>query len=178
MSTSLKRAGKWCLVVVAWTIVAGVAAFALSDSVRFVVCSLTQYALYGQPSEQDREDAKDIVGVITRSHDFQMDSRSTKGQPPVFVNAGCRRLLTQRVQIQIYDVLNRVEQDRIIVSLQGFIRNRNLRPVQVQFLVYENWIVNGSFGSRGPETQIRRVIIDAKHVKEEAGTEQISYPSP
>ena len=163
--------------IIAALLLIGALSFAFSDTVRFVVSTLGQYAVFGQPSEKDREDAKAMVDQITTVHHFEMNSRSKPGQPPVFVSAGSRLLLTQPTAIQIYDVLDSAEQDHIITALQSFIRTRNLPPVRVQFFVYENWIQNGGFGSRGSETQIRRIYVDAKHIKEEAGTEQINYPS-
>jgi hypothetical protein len=48
----------------------GAIVFAVSDSVRFVVCSTLGAILYGFPSDKDWADAKDIREKIRSVHRF------------------------------------------------------------------------------------------------------------
>lgn len=163
--------------ITATLLLISVVSFAVSDSVRFIVCRMTVYGLYGSPTEKDREDAEALFDRITSVHHFVLDSRSVPGRPPVFFNAGSRLVLTNPTRIEVYDILDKPEQDRIVTAVQEVVRIRNLRPVEVRFLVYENWTQNGGLGTRGSETQMRLVRVDAQRITEKAGGKQIDYPN-
>jgi hypothetical protein len=159
-------------------LIAGVVAFAASDTVRFVVVGLAGILLYGNHTEQDVKQAEAISNAILSVHHFAHNSISQPSRPPVSWTAASRGLLTQPAMFQVYDVRDKAEQDNVISAIRALLVEPHSKPVEVQFLDHENWIVQGNSGERGPETQLRRVLITASRIQDEAGTKVVKYPSP
>jgi hypothetical protein len=159
-------------------LVAGVIAFAVSDTVRFVVCSAAGAYLYGFPSDSDRAEAQEIREKIASVHYFTRNSPSQPDQPPVFSNPGSKMLLTQPTVIQVYDVRDRAEQDHIAEVLKELVAEKKFKPFELCFYDHENWVVDGNVGGRGPETQLRRLRITAHGIRDIAGQQVITYPTP
>jgi hypothetical protein len=153
-------------------------AFAASDTVRFVVLSTYGELVYGFPSETDRANAEMIRDKITSVHHFALDSRSTPGQPPVFVDVGSKQLLRAPTIVHVYDVESRSEQDAIAAALQQLTAEKHLPPFNLCFYDYENWIQSGGFGERRSENQLRCLHIAEDRVREISGRKVITYPSP
>jgi hypothetical protein len=174
-SARVRRGTRYAIAI---AVLMAVGTFVISDTARFVVLTSAYAVLYGSPTDKDWEGANALFEKVISVHHFELDSRSVPGRPPVFFSPGSKFLLTLPTEIQVYDVLDSGEQNRILAALQKLIRSQNLRPARVRFLVYENWIQSGGFGSRGPETQMRLVYIDATRVKEEGGQKQIAHPNP
>jgi hypothetical protein len=99
-------------------------------------------------------------------------------RPPVFGKAGSSRLLTQSTTIDVYDVLDSADQDRIIGAIRSLVAEQKFRPVDLCFLEHENWIVTANSGERDPETQLRRVRVTRNGVRDQSGQRLITYPSP
>lgn len=165
------------ILVVAIVIAAGIS-FALSDTVRFVICGVVGRAIYGSPGDRDREQVGAVIRTITTVHPFDQNSTSKPYQPPVSGEAGSSRLLTQPTRIEVYDVRDRAEQDRIIGAIKSLVAEQRFRPVDLTFMDQQNFVVTGNVGERGPETQLRRVRITEKTVEEKGGEQSITYPSP
>jgi hypothetical protein len=159
-------------------LIVGVVAFALSDSVRFVVCSAAGAYIYGFPSESDRTEAQLIREKITSVHHFTRNSISQPDRAPVFSNPGSKMLLTQPTVVQVYDVKDRAEQDKIAEALRDLVTEKKFKPFELCFYDHENWIVDGNFGGRGPETQLRQLRITAHGIRDIAGQKVITYPTP
>ena len=153
-------------------------AFAASDAIRFVVCSITGAVVYGVPTERDRTQAIMIRDEVVRVHHFAQASRSQAGQPPVFCTAGSRMLFSLPAIISVYDVRDRVEQDRIAGAVSQFIAAKNTKPCKICFYDHENWIVDGTSGTRGSETQLRCVHVGANLVRDVSGQKVINYHNP
>jgi hypothetical protein len=156
----------------------GAVAFAVSDAVRFVVCSAAQFSIYGMPQQQDVHEAEAITNVITTVHHFAQNSVSQPDRPPVFSNAGSRMLLTQPTEIEVYGVTDRAEQDKVIAAVKNALQRGKRKPVDLRFMDHENWIVYGNMGERGPELQLRRVHVTQNGVREEGVQKTITYPVP
>jgi hypothetical protein len=129
-------------------LVVGVAVFAVSDSVRFVVCSAVGAFVYGFPSESDRAEAQMIREKIVSVHHFMHNSVSQPEKPPVFSNPGSAMLLTLPTVIQVYDVQDRTEQDKIAAALREMAAEEKLKAFKLCFYDHENWVVGGSAGGR------------------------------
>jgi hypothetical protein len=156
----------------------GAISFAVSDVVRFVVCSAVGVAVYGTPSQRDWQQADAIRDTITNVHHFAQNSVSQPNRPPIFSNPGSKKLLTQPTVIEVYEVGDRAEQDKIITAVRAVIADPTSKPVDLRFLDHENWIVTDDSGERGPETQLRRVRITRNGIRNEIGEKLITYPSP
>ncbi len=159
-------------------LVAGVAVFALSDSVRFVLCSAVDALVYGFPSDSDWTDARMISEEIASVHHFSHNSLSQPEKPPVFTNPGSTMLLTLPAVIQVYEVQDRVEQDKIAAVLKEMAADKKLKPFKLCFYDHENWVVDGSAGGRGPETRLRCLRITVDGIHDVAGQKVITYPTP
>jgi hypothetical protein len=161
-------------------LLAGVAAFALSDSVRFVVCSTAVISIYGVTSGEDVDKAAALREAVTSKttaiHRFVRNSMTRPGMPPISVNPGSRAILTQPPLITMYEIKDRPEQDKVIAAVEAVMRDQKLKRVDLRFMDHENWIVNGNVGERGPELQLRRVRITQKSIREESGVKTITYP--
>jgi len=165
-------------VVSASLVLAGVIVLAKSDSVRFVVCSTAQLFIYGMPQPQDVEEADEITKIITVAHSFTQNSLSQPDRAPVFSNAGSMMFLTQPTQIEVYGIRDRAEQDRVISTVKDAVRDKKFKPVDLQFMDDENWIVRGNGGERGSELQLRRVRVSQGGTHELSGQKMITYPVP
>jgi hypothetical protein len=172
---SLKRL--WLLVSAA-LVLAAVVAFAASDSVRFVVCSVAQFFVYGMPQPKDVDEADEATKIITAAHHFAQNSVSQPDRPPVFSNAGSRMFLTQPTEIEMYGVRDRAEQDKVIGAVKDAVRDKKFKPVDLCFMDHENWIAGDNWGERGPELQLRLVRISENVVRELGGQKTITYPVP
>ena len=168
---------------------AGVAGFALSDSVRYVVIMTIASVTYGITTAGDVDKAaaleRAVVSKTTAIHRFVRDSATRPGSPPIGVNPGSGAILTQPPEIVIYEIKDRAEQDKVIAAVQAAMREQKLNRVDLQFMDKENWIVTNypnasigkiaSEGKRGPELQLRRVRIAQGHVQEDGGEKTITY---
>ena len=179
-----KRPWFWVSSVV---FLAGVTAFALSDTVRYVVGMTVVACTYGITTAEDVDKAaaleKAVTSKTTAIHQFGRDAATRPGSPPIGVNPGSEAILTQPPEIVIYEIKDRAEQD--IAGVEAVMRDQKLKRVDLQFMDKENWIVtnypnagNGeiaSEGKRGPELQLRRVRISQRHVQEDGGEKTITY---
>ena len=186
VSSWLKRPWLWVCTIV---LVSGVAAFALSDSVRYVVIMTIASVTYGITSARDVDKAaalkQAVVSKTTAIHQFVRDSMSYPDRPPISVNPGSRAIFTQPPEIIVHDIKDRAEQDKVIAAVQAVMREQKLTRVDLQFMDKENWIVTNypnasigeiaSEGKRGPELQLRRVRISQGHVQEDGGEKTITY---
>lgn len=156
----------------------GLFAFAVSDSVRFVVLSNVSLCLYGMPTPKDRQDADVVVDVIKGAHKFTHKSVSQPGYEPVFVTPGSRLLIVQPIVVSVYDVTSRDNQNKIVDAVRNLVVRRLLMPVEISFIDHENWIVDGpNSGHRGPETQLRKVYITRSHIRDHTGNKLVNYPT-
>ena len=165
------------LVLLALLALGGIA-FAASDTVRFVVASAAGAIIYGFPSERDWVEADMIREKIISVHHFAHNSLSQPQKPPVFSNPSSQMLLTLPAAIEVYDVGDRAEQDKIANALREFIAERKLKPFKLCFYDHENWVVDGNVGTRGSETQLRCLRITADRLHDIAGEKVITYPTP
>ena len=172
-----KRSRTGWMILLALLLV-GVTVFAASDSVRFVVCSAVGTFVYGFPSESDRAEAQIIREKIVSVHHFMHNSVSQPEKPPVFSNPGSAMLLTLPTVIQVYDVQDRAEQDKIAAALREMAAEEKLKPFKLCFYDHENWVVDGFAGGRGSETQLRCLRITADRIYDVAGQKVITYPTP
>jgi hypothetical protein len=159
-------------------VIAGVVAFAVSDTVRLVVCSIASAYIYGFPTDSDRADARAIRERIATVHRFTRNSISQPDRPPVFSNPGSKMILSLPTLIQVYDVKDHAEQDKIAEALRQLAAEKRLKPFELRFYDHENWVLNGNLGERGPENQLRRLRITADRVRDVAGQKVITYPAP
>jgi hypothetical protein len=159
-------------------LVAGGIVFAVSDSVRFVVCSAVGAFVYGFPSERDRAETQMISDKIVSVHHFTHNSLSQPQEPPVFSNPGSKMLLTLPAEIGVYDVQDHAEQDKIASALRELTAEKKLRPFKLCFYDHENWIVDGNAGWRGAETQLRCLRITAEGARNMSGQKLITYRGP
>jgi hypothetical protein len=172
--------------VTAVVILAGVVAFAISDSVRFVVCSTVVASIYGVTGSKDVDEAaaleQAVISKTTSIHRFVRNSMTRPDRPPIAVNPGSRAILTQPPLITVYEIKDRAEQDKVIAAVEAVMRDQKLKRVDFRFMDHENWIVtdytNGSVGKRGPELQLRQVRISQNGVQEEGGEKTITYLVP
>jgi hypothetical protein len=139
---------------------------------------MADYVVYGFPSESDRTEANAIIDEVSTLHEFTHNSLSQPARAPVFAAVGSKMILTRPTEITVYDVQDRVEQDRIAEALKHFSLKKKLKPFRVCFYDHENWQVNGNSGQRGPETQLRCIGIASDRVRDVAGQKLITYPVP
>jgi hypothetical protein len=175
-----KRPWFWVSTLV---LLAGVAAFALSDEIRYVAGMTVVACTYGITSGEDVDKAaaleKAVISKTTSIHRFVRNSMTRPDSPPIGVNPGSRAILTQPPLIDVYEIKDRAEQDKVIAAVQAVMRDQKLKRVDLRFMDQENWIVteytNASVGERRPELQLRRVRISQGHVQEEGGEKTITY---
>jgi hypothetical protein len=164
-------------------LLAGVTAFALSDTVRYVVGMTVVACTYGITTAEDVDKAaaleKAVTSKTTSIHRFVHNSATRPGEPPISVNPGSRAILVQPPEIDVYEIKNRAEQDKVIAAVQAVMHDQKLKRVDLSFMDHENWIVtdypHASVGERGPELQLRRVRISQNHVQEKGGEKTITY---
>ena len=177
----LKRPWFWVSSVV---LLVGVTALALSDEVRYVVGMTVVACTYGITSGKDVDKAaaleKAVTNKTTAIHRFVRNSATRPGMPPIAVNPGSRAIFTQPPEIDVYEIKDRAEQDKVIAAVQAVMRDQKLKRVDLRFMDHENWIVTEyphkqSVSERGPELQLRRVRILQGHVQEEGGEKTITY---
>jgi hypothetical protein len=172
----LRRPWFWVSTLV---LLAGVAAFALSDEIRYVAGMTVVACIYGITSAEDADRATALEKTVTREttsiHRFVRNSATLPDRPPIYVQPGSRAILTQPPLITVHDIKERGEQDKVIAAVQATMRDQKLKRVDLQFMDHENWIVGGNIGKRGPELQLRRVRISQGHVQEEGGEKTITY---
>jgi hypothetical protein len=176
----LKRPWFWVSTLV---LLAGVAAFALSDEIRYVAGMTVVACTYGITSGEDVDKAaaleKAVTSKTTSIHRFVRNSVTLPDRPPIYVNPGSRAILTQPPVIIVHDIKDRGEQDRVIAAVEAVMRDQKLKRVDLQFMDHENWTVSeytsASIGKRGPELQLRRVRVSQGHFQEEGGEKTITY---
>jgi hypothetical protein len=181
-----KRPWFWVSTIV---LLAGVAALALSEEIRYIAGMTLVAFTYGITSAEDVDKAAALQEAVTSKtttiHRFVRNSATRPDEPPIGVTPGSGALLTQPPLITIYEIKDRAEQDKVIAAAQATIREQKLKQVDLQFMDHENWIVTeypkanigsiASIGKRGPELQLRRVRISQGHVQEEGGEKTITY---
>jgi hypothetical protein len=116
---------------------------------------------------------KTATPKITSIHRFPRNSMSRPDAPPIFVEPGLQAI--QPPVINVFEIKNRTEQDKVIAAVQTVMRDQKLKRVDLQFMDHENWIVDGNVGKRGPELQLRRVRISQGRVQEDGGEKTITY---
>jgi hypothetical protein len=176
----LKRPWFWVSTLV---LLAGVAALALSEEIRYVAGMTVVACTYGITSGEDVDKAaaleKAVTSKTTPIHRFVQNSATRPDGPPIYVNPGSRAILTQPPLIIVHDIKDRGEQNKVIAAVEAVMRDQKLKRVDLQFMDHENWLVteytNASMGKRGPELQLRRVRISQGHVQEEGGEKTITY---
>ena len=176
----LKRPWFWVCSVV---LLAGVTALALSDEIRYVVGMTVVACTYGITSGEDVDKAaalgKAVTSKTTSIHRFVHNSATQPDRPPISVNPGSRAILVQPPEIDMYEIKDRAEQDKVIAAVQAVMHEQKLKRVDLRFMDHENWIVTeytkATVGERGPELQLRRVRISQGHVQEEGGEKTITY---
>ena len=181
-----KRPWFWVSTLV---LLAGVTALALSDEIRYIVGMTVVACTYGITSGEDVDKAaaleKAVTNKTTAIHRFVRDSATRPGMPPIAVTPGSEAIFTQPPKIDVYEIKDRAEQDKVIAAVQAAMREQKLNRVDLQFMDKENWIVTNypnasigeiaSEGKRGPELQLRRVRISQGHVQEDGGEKTITY---
>jgi len=164
------------LLVSAVVLLIGAVAFATSDSVRLFV----GFSLYGVTSAEGVDEAKVLEAALTPAmtaiHHYARSSVLQPGSPPISVTPRSQMILTQPPEVSVYEITDRVEQDRVIAAVQAVVRDRKFKPLDLCFMDHENWIVHGNVGERGPELRLRRVRITQKSTREEGGIKTITYP--
>ena len=182
----LKRPWFW---VCALVLLGGVAALAVSDTVRYVAGMTVVAFTYGITTAGDVDKAaaleKAVTSKITAIHRFVRSSAAQPDRPPIAVTPGSEAIFTQPPKITVYEITDRTEQDKVIAAVQAVVRDQKLKRVDLQFMDHENWIVTNypnagigkiaSEGKRGPELQLRRVRISQDNFKEEGGEKTITY---
>jgi hypothetical protein len=182
----LKRPWFW---VCALVLLGGVAALALSDTVRYVAGMTVVAFTYGITTAGDVDKAaaleKAVTSKITAIHHFVRSSAAQPDRPPIAVTPGSEAIFTQPPEITVYEITDRTEQAKVIAAVQAVVRDQKLKRVDLQFMDHENWIVTNypntgigkiaSEGKRGPELQLRRVRISQDNFKEEGGGKTITY---
>ena len=170
-------------------LLAGVTALALSDEIRYVVGMTVVACTYGITSGEDVDKAaaleKAVTSKTTSIHRFVHNSATQPDSPPISVTPGSEAIFTQPPEIHVYEINDRVEQDKVIAAVQAVMHEQKLKRVDLRFMDHENWIVTeyphasvgeiASVGERGPELQLRRVRISQGHVQEEGGEKTITY---
>jgi len=173
----LKRPWFWVSTIV---LLAGVAAFALSDEIRYVAGMTVVACTYSITSAEDVDKAaaleKAVASKTTSIHRFVRDSATRPAGPPIGISPGSEGILSQPPLITTYEIKDRAEQDKVIAAVQATMRDQKLKGVDLQFMDHENWIVYGNVGERGPELQLRRVRIRQDGIQEEGGPKTITYP--
>ena len=106
------------------------AAFALSDSVRYVVIVTIASVTYGITSAEDVDKAaaleQAVVSKTTAIHQFARDSATYPGRPPISVTPGSLAILAQPPQIDIYEIKDRAEQNKVIAAVQAVMCEQKL----------------------------------------------------
>jgi hypothetical protein len=107
-----------------------------------------------------------IVSAVTSRHRLPL-SVSEPGSPAVSCDLGVHfPLLRTYYTVFIYGVLDKGEQDAIVVDLRTFQSAAHGQKILVQFFDKENWKTwsdpkfGRSGGSRGPETPIFKTWIN------------------
>jgi hypothetical protein len=156
----------WWIIIISLIVllIAGATlALAYSSSPRYQTYVL--FCLYGLPSEQDFNESEAIVNRIVTVHHFTRNSVSAPEKPPVFSIAGSRLLLTQPAVVQVYEVRDRTDQDKIAVAIKDLLLDYgSKRPVDLLFYDRENWPPVA--GHRGQETLLRRIYITRNSIRE------------
>ncbi len=164
------------LLVLGVVLLVGAVAFATSDSVRLFV----GFSLYGVTSAEGVDEAKvleaALTPAITAIHHFTRNSAYLPNRPPISVTPGSQMILTQPPEVTVYEIRDRVEQDRVIAAVQAVVRDRKFKPLDLCFMDHENWIVHGNVAERGPELQLRRIRITQNGTRKEGGKKTITYP--
>ena len=131
--------------------------------------------IWGVPDDSDRHQLMVLIEAATNAHHFAHNSVSDPLIAPVFGDPGSKGLLTNPNTVEIYDVTDRTEQDKIVAGIRSVLSRENFHPVELVFFDHENWIVEGDLGKRGPETQIRRVHVTSGGARDEKGERWFRY---
>jgi len=108
-------------------------------------------------SDRDTEEVNQIVSALVQNYDFPVKARF-QNRPAVEGVARPRRL-----EIHVYGVIERGEQEKVVVALKKLRRQLASKPVVVSFLREEVW-EDFADGSRQPrrdqEELLRKVRIE------------------
>jgi hypothetical protein len=106
-----------------------------------------------------------IIKAVEAEHQIP-PSLSAPGRPGIFCDKGVHfPLLNSYDKVFVYGVINRGEQDAIIVTLEKFRPEFHARNILLLFIDQENWTTwsdpgRGRWGGeRGPESPSREVWI-------------------
>jgi len=165
------RKFRLALVLLAALVITG---FAWPDMTLFLFAGTFGELLCGYPSEKDYADATQLADEINKDLAKQRPM-VTPGANPAGVTAGSHQIITVPTKLVIYYVTDRTQQDRIIEHVRLYRAEHSSLPIDIQFMESENWIVNGNVGRRGSETQVRRVLVTQKGLREKAGKRKITY---
>ena len=142
----------------------GLAAFALSDSVRYVIIMTIASVTYGITTAGDVDKAavleKAVVNKTTAIHKFGRDSATRPGSPPIGVNPGSEAILTQPPEIVIYEIKDRAEQDKVIAGVEVVMRDQSL-----SVSIFNSWIKKIGLSRTIPMQAMARLRARAKGVQ-------------
>jgi hypothetical protein len=105
-----------------------------------VLCSF----LYGIPSGADAEEAHALVGYLDDHFVFPEKSKVAPKQSPVFCSPGSGGgIIFGPVphHIFVYTITDKQHQDEILDLLRHYQKEKELRPIVVDFYRAENWVV-------------------------------------
>ena len=129
------------------------------EQISFVLWSAVSPIVMGIPTEKDRADADDAYQTILGAFEFSAPSVSVPNRMPVFCTPGSRSLITIPLKIRVYRVRTKPDQDRIVIALEKLRRERNTKPITIEFYEEENWMGTPGSGERGSETLTRAEVI-------------------
>jgi hypothetical protein len=111
-------------------------------------------------ASENSDGCRPLVSAAITGHEIPA-SISQPGKPAAFCELGVHfPLLRTYFTVFIYGILDRTQQDEIVVSLRSAPRGPNAKKIVVQFFDKENWRAwsdpasGRSGGNRGPETPI------------------------
>jgi len=141
-----------------WVIIAilTVVVFLWWDNIVYGVAGGSYLLLHGFSLEKDRIEAKQVYETIISSHHFDHSSPFDRSQPPVYYEGGSHFLLTAPIDVTMYFVTSKADQDAIIEALRDLQRQQRTKPIRLRFYAEENW---SSGGRRGPEELLREVTV-------------------
>src|ERR1700724_3696906 len=170
----MARSRRGCLLL----LVAGVVLILLAV-VTFAFSPMVFYpagmSIWGVPNDADRHQLNVVIEAVTNAHHFAHHSASDSLMAPVFGDPGSKGLLTNPTTVQVYDVTDRTDQDKIVAAVRSVFSREGFHPVELVFFDHENWIVEGDLGKRGPENQIRRVRVTSNGARDEKGKRWFRY---
>jgi hypothetical protein len=118
---------------------------------------LLSYTLMSTVTDEDRDDAKRIVELLTERYSFPVQAKFQE-KPAVFGDAKGRNIV-----ISVYGVIDTIEQERIVAVAEDIRKQLNSKPIEVKFFQEEIWehYADGSRrAARNKETLIHKYLIE------------------